>query len=386
MRAAARFHLEGMGNMRNKTKMTILAAGVAWLGLAVPAAAAPSYQFTDLGFLAGGDSASGQATANGHVAGYAGTSTTSAAPREAFIWQNGALASLGTLGGTRSTGLGVNDQGDVVGWARDGSEATRAMLYSNGAMTDLNTAHGTPGWNLSYAWDINSSGQIVGVGTGAGGDRGYLLSGGQLFDLGTLGGSRSDAYGINEAGDVVGRARTASEQTHAFLYSNGFMVDLGTLGGASSQAWDINDAGQIAGWATDANGDRMAFLYENGTMFALADAGGGFNQAYGINDAGEVAGQARNAAGDSVAALWIGDAAFDLNDLVVGAAGWTFDFAWDINDQGWIVGNATDAQGNLHAFLLTPVPEPGTLVVFGGGLLALFLVGSRRQALARAAA
>src|SRR3546814_2369758 len=53
----------------------------------------------------------------------------------------------------------------------------------------------------------------------------------------------------------------------------------------------------------------------------------------------------------------------DLNDLVVGADGWTFDFAWDINDQGWIVGNATDAQGNLHAFLLTPVPEPGVLEI-----------------------
>lgn len=365
--------------MRNKTKLTILAAGVAWLGLALPAAAAPSYQFTDLGFLPTGDHASGQATANGHVVGYAGTSTTSSLPREAFIWENGAMAQLGTLGGARSTGLGVNDQGDVVGWANGPSGATTAFVYSNGVMTDLNTAHGTPSWNLSYAWDINSSGQITGVGTGANGDRAYLLSGGQLFDLGTLGGSRSDGYGINEAGDVVGRARTATEQNHAFLYSNGFMIDLGTLGGTSSQAWDINDNGQVAGWATDANGDRMAFLYENGTMFALADLGGGFNQAYGINDQGEVAGQARNAAGESVAALWIGSEAFDLNELVIGATGWTFDFAWDINDQGWIVGNATDAQGNLHAFLLTPVPEPATLVIFGGGLLALLVVGARRQ-------
>ncbi len=370
--------------MRNKTRLTILAAGIAWLGLAAPAAAVPSYQFTDLGFLPNGGHASGQATANGHVVGYAGTSTTSSVPRQAFIWENGALTPLGTLGGARSTGLGVNDQGDVVGWANGPSGATTAFVYSNGVMTDLNTTHSTPGWNLGYAWDINSSGQVTGVGTGANGDRAYLLSGGQLFDLGTLGGSRSDGYGINEAGEVVGRARTADEDTHAFLYTNGFMVDLGTLGGSSSQAWDINDAGQIAGWATDANGNRLAFLYENGAMFALADLGGGFNQAYGINDQGEVAGQARNAEGDAVAALWIDGFAFDLNDLVVGATGWTFDFAWDINDQGWIVGNATDAQGNLHAFLLTPVPEPGTLVVFGGGLLALFLVGGRQAAWRRA--
>jgi probable HAF family extracellular repeat protein len=357
---------------------TILALGALWLGLlAAPAAAAPLYEFTDLGLLAG-DFSSGQATAGDYVTGYAGTSTTSSLPRAAFIWENGVLQSLGTLGGTRSTGLGVNEQGDVVGWSRDATEATRAMVYGNGVMTDLNTAHSTPGWDLSFAWDINSSGQIVGVGDGPDGGRGWLLSGGQLFDLGTLGGSSSDAYGINEAGDIVGRARTATEATHAFLYSNGLMIDLGTLGGTTSQALEINDVGQIAGWSTDANGDRLAFIYQNGTMIALADAGGGFNQAYGINDAGEIAGNARNAEGESIAALWIGDEVFDLNALVVNAAGWTFDFAWDINDQGWIVGNATDPEGNLHGFLLTPVPEPATLAIFAGGVLALFFVGARR--------
>mgnify|MGYP006170759077 CR=1 FL=1 len=42
-------------------------------------------------------------------------------------------------------------------------DAVLAESARNGVMTDLNTAHGTPGWNLGYAWDINSSGQITGV-------------------------------------------------------------------------------------------------------------------------------------------------------------------------------------------------------------------------------
>src|SRR3546814_1379854 len=135
-----------MGNMRNKTRLTILAAGMAWLGLALPAAAMPSYEFTDLGFLPNGGHASGQATANGHVVGYAGTSTTSSIPREAFIWENGAMTPLGTLGGARSAGLGVNDQGDVVGWANGPTGATLAMLRSEEHTSELQSL-----MRISYA-------------------------------------------------------------------------------------------------------------------------------------------------------------------------------------------------------------------------------------------
>src|SRR5881275_76438 len=45
-----------------------------------------------------------------------------------------------------------------------------------------------------------------------------------LLDLGTLGGSSSAAWGINEAGQVVGAAATATGAQHAFLYTNGMMI------------------------------------------------------------------------------------------------------------------------------------------------------------------
>jgi probable HAF family extracellular repeat protein len=51
---------------------------------------------------------------------------------------------------------------------------------------------------------------------------------------------------------------------HAFLYSDGKMTDLGTLGGKESVAFGINDAGQIVGWADNANGYAHAFLYSFG--------------------------------------------------------------------------------------------------------------------------
>ena len=77
-----------------------------------------------------------------------------------------------------------------------------------------------------------------------------------MADLGTLGGTDSRGYGINDAGQVAGESNppTGDEAVHAFRYtgtpgSGGAMADLGTLGGTNSDGLGINDAGQVAGYA-----------------------------------------------------------------------------------------------------------------------------------------
>ncbi|WP_423808584.1 hypothetical protein, partial [Proteus mirabilis] len=79
---------------------------------------------------------------------------------------------------------------------------------------------------------------------------------------------------MNNAGQVTGSSRNADEFTGAgFLYSNGQMTGLGTLGGSFSTGWAINDAGQIAGdsWTPNPGG---AFLYSKGVMNDLGTLGG----------------------------------------------------------------------------------------------------------------
>ena len=104
---------------------------------------------------------------------------------------------------------------------------------------------------------------------------------------------------------------------------------MGTLGGIFSEASSINELGQVVGYSELANGDVRAFLFDENTMF-------------------------------------------DLNDLVASDVDFTFTEAVGINESGQIAVNGffgNDTQ-NSRAFLLTPVPEPTSMLgvlAFGAG-------------------
>lgn len=109
-----------------------------------------------------------------------------------------------------------------------------AMGLMNAQVAYKITDLGTLGGSYSSGLGINASGQVTGSSRTAGSaNHAFLWKGTSMADLGTLGGSTSAGLGINASGQVTGYSSTNLDLTHAFLWNGTSMVDLGTLGGAT---------------------------------------------------------------------------------------------------------------------------------------------------------
>jgi probable HAF family extracellular repeat protein len=202
------------------------------------------------------------------------------------------------------------------------------------------------------------------------------VEGYEATDLGTLGGTYSEANGINEAGQVVGSSTTAPDQepfgpgTHAYLWADGTMTDLGTLGGETSSAIDINEAGQVVGDSETADGATRATLWHDGEVVDFGTLGGDHSTAIRINDAGQIVGHSTTAPGQEL--LDPGTHAFVWEDgqmTDLGTLGSDFSRATSINEAGQIVGTSETADGAIHPFLWEDgeMTDLGTIPGFGGG-------------------
>ena len=175
----------------------------------------------------------------------------------------GGVHPVGTFGGA-SRALSVNDAGQAVGFAyREGDPSARAVLFENGAMTDL----GDFGGNIGSAMDINRFGAIVGTADDA--DHvahAFLYQDGVMTDLGSLYPGRSAAAtALSDTGLVVGLTTYASNGDTPFIWRAGVMTDLNTLldpvyGWRIDDVRDINDAGQIAAHGCNAALDVCGVL------------------------------------------------------------------------------------------------------------------------------
>jgi probable HAF family extracellular repeat protein len=223
---------------------------------------------------------------------------------------------------------------------------------------------GTLGGSGTQGFAINNAGQITGVSsTSTGSLHAFLYSGGQMTDLGTLGGSTSAGYGINDAGQVTGESALSTGPSHAFVYGNGHMIDLGTLGpafGSSSVGYGINDAGQIAGTSFNSTGSSRAFLYSNGQMMDLGTLAGGFTSyGSGINNAGQVTGSSSSSSSSSHAFLFSNGQMKDLGTLAgpcdpqTSVCGVDYSFGSAINDAGQLTGTSSSptSASETYAFL-----------------------------------
>jgi probable HAF family extracellular repeat protein len=207
-----------------------------------------------------------------------------------------------------------------------------------------------------------------------------------VIDLGTLGGTYSFAFGLNNAGRVAGSGATPTQtdgvsQT-AFLWNRGKITDLGTLGGfntgLNSEAGGPNTRGESAliseTFITDPKGEDfcgfgthrqcLGSIWKNGVMTPLSTLGGNNSQAYWLNKRGQVVGFAENRHEDAncampgqrlrfEAVIWQPNGEIlELRPL----RGDTVGFAWGINDNGEAVGTS-GLCSNFSS--LPPLPPSG---------------------------
>jgi probable HAF family extracellular repeat protein len=237
--------------------------------------------------------------------------------------------------------------------------ASRAQQYT---VLDLGTLGGTGG----NSYGVNNSGQVTGVAvTSAGQGHAFLWTPGQgMIDLGTLEGSTtSRGSAVNASGQVTGFSGS-----HAFRWTpESGMLDLGTLGG-SSNGTGINGSGYVSGYSYTATNNfpttKRAILWTEATgMMNLGTLGGTHSEGYGINDASQVVGWSETSDGGNHAFRWT--PGVGMQDLgTFDGTGWSY--AQGINNAGHVAGNVRLAGSNRNrAFLWTP--EGGMQNIHGFG-------------------
>ena len=314
--------------------------------------------------------------------------------------------------------FGLAPRFQVIAWAMLlGSPAAIADTVYSYAAIDVPGAAGT------YAFGINSAGQVVGsYFDSAGGYHGFVDTNGAFVTLDyPAAPSSTSLQSINATGDIVGYFRDPAAPVFtldAFLYSSGIFSVI-DVPGATNQwtvAFGISDNGQIAG-TVETPADR-GFTGKDDVFTTFSYPGSIRTDAYGINDSGQIVGIAYASSSAVTGFLGTSGSFTDINfpntanattPYAINDAGQIVGYfvedgnvvgfldtagaftrvidplgpqetrAYGINSQGEIVGNYYDSNGVSHGFLADPIPEPGLSPLLVWIITGIIVLTQRRS-------
>lgn len=332
---------------------------------------APPYAVTDLGTLGGTSSWATGVNNKGLVDGFSTLTGEACVPfppppgcdEHAFLWRNGEMTDLGTLGGQNSGpsfwGRRPNERGEVAGAAQTSTPDPAGEDYC-AFINNFGFENPAPFQCLPFVWQD-----------------------GVMTPLPTDGGNGSAAQ-VNIGGVVAGQVDVEPDpactpQTPRpvpVVWEKGVLHLLPLVPGfpyAGPSA--INDTGQAAGVMVSdcAATVAQAVLWEHGTATSIGSLGGTqFGEAAAINNRGEVVGFS-SLPGNTVFHAFFWSKLNGMNDLGT-LPGDVLSFAAGINDQSQIVGTSFDANGNPRAFFEQDglMTDLNTLVSVDSPLYLLF--------------
>jgi probable HAF family extracellular repeat protein len=249
-----------------------------------------------------------------------------------FLWQNGIMRALPTVGGNNGQASAINNRGQIAGYAENGiMDSTCPPGITNNRI------------DLPVLWDKGKAQALPTIGSDPDGV----------------------AYGINNQGQAVGYSGTCTAANYAVVWENGTATPLPDLGDPGAIAYAINSHGQIVGQAVNSDGTPLAALWQNNTATSLGPLlpGDVASFATSINSRGQVVGSSFNSENSwSRGLIWQNGVTTDLNTLFPASSHLFVISASNINDSGQIAGMAVDMAGPhagniVHAFLATPVDE-----------------------------
>ena len=244
-----------------------------------------------------------------------------------FLWRDGHMSALPTVGGNNGQASAINSRGQVAGYAETSVVDSACPPFKT---------------TLAVLWDKGNAQPLPTVGSDTDGV----------------------AFGINDRGDIVGYSGSCVAALHAVVWKNNTAFVLQDLGGIKSNiAYVINNQGQAAGKVRSADGSHyVAALWQpDGTLTTHEPLPGDLDAfVTGINNLGQMVGNDFDPNFNwSHGFIWQNGVMTDLNTLIPGDSNLSIISASNINERGQISGMgfvlSGPQAGTIHAYLLTPV-------------------------------
>jgi uncharacterized membrane protein len=284
---------------------------------------------------------------------------TTTSPEAAGVGASPSFVDIDYPGAVWTYAAGLNDAGAVVGQYLDAAGIRHGFLFDGGSYATIDCP--SPYTAQSYAGAINNLGQIAGFCAAPGGingvygtTRSFVLTGGVLTllpDIGSYGGASTFAYALNDSGVVAGwYADSCLCTAHGFTWTGGTYATVDAPGSPNTQAYGINNAGDIVGIVQPSfgGGGEHGFILHAGSFTVIDYPGAIATDFSDINDAGQIVGQYRTSSQLGSFLLEAGTfSTIDHPDA-------QFTEALAVNAAGQTAGEFADLSGRVHGFVTVP--------------------------------